>query len=82
MARNTARQTQEQREPRVPDFMAWHVSQKGEKSYWNKVGAAWVHKDARGYTLQLVSLPVGGRIVLRQPLDDSNGHDTNSGARA
>lgn len=22
---------------------------KGEKSYWNKVGAAWRHKDDKGY---------------------------------
>jgi hypothetical protein len=24
----------------APDFLAWHVIDKGEKSYWNKVGAA------------------------------------------
>ena len=29
----------------APDFLAWHVTQKGEKSFWNKVGAAWAHKD-------------------------------------
>lgn len=75
MARNTTHQTQEQREPREPDFTAWHVSQKGEKSYWNKVGAAWMHKDARGYTLQLESLPVGGRIVLRQPPEETAAND-------
>ena len=70
-------------ETRAPDFLAWHVSQKGEKSYWNKVGAAWVHKDARGYSLQLESLPLGGRIVLRQPLDEAqSGHDASDGARS
>ncbi len=25
----------------APDYLAWHVTQKGEKSFWNKVGAAW-----------------------------------------
>ncbi|MCB1466068.1 MAG: hypothetical protein KDK08_02690 [Rhizobiaceae bacterium] len=75
MARNTAHQSQERREPRAPDFTAWHVSDKGEKSYWNKVGAAWMHKDARGYTLQLDSLPVGGRIVLRQPPEETAAND-------
>lgn len=59
------------REFRVPEFLAWHVTQKGDKSFWNKVGAAWMHKDANGYTLQLESLPVGGRIVLREPLEDT-----------
>ena len=72
MARNNTQPSQEQsREFRTPEFLAWHVTQKGEKSYWNKVGAAWIHRDEKGYTLQLESLPVGGRIVLRQPLDDA-----------
>jgi hypothetical protein len=56
---------------KAPDFIAWHVQQKGEKSYWNKVGASWKHKDGKGMTLQLETLPINGRIVLRQPQDDS-----------
>ena len=28
--------------PKAPDYLAWHVTQKGEKAYWNKVSAAWV----------------------------------------
>ena len=23
----------------APDYLAWHVTQRGEKSFWNKVGA-------------------------------------------
>lgn len=45
----------------APDFLAWHVTQKGEKSFWNKVGAAWAHKDSKGFTLQLEVLPINGR---------------------
>ena len=55
----------------APDYLAWHVTQRGEKSYWNKVGAAWVHKDGKGYTLQLETCPINGRIVLRVPLEDA-----------
>lgn len=54
----------------APAYLAWHVSQKGEKSYWNKVGAVWAHKDGKGYTLQLEICPINGRIALRTPLDD------------
>ncbi len=54
-------------EPKAPDFIAWHVAQKGEKSYWNKVGASWKHKDGKGMTLQLEVVPINGRIVLRTP---------------
>ncbi|MDA3856981.1 MAG: hypothetical protein PF480_01755 [Roseovarius sp.] len=63
--------------PNAPDFLAWHVIDKGEKSYWTKVGAAWRHKDDRGYTLQLEVVPINGRIVIRQPLEgpESQNHD-------
>ena len=56
---------------KAPDYLAWHVTQKGEKSYWNKVGAAWAHRDGKGYTLQLETCPINGRIVLRLPLEDA-----------
>ena len=55
------------KEPKAPDFIAWHVQQKGEKTYWNKVGACWGHKDKKGMTLHLEVVPLGGRIILRQP---------------
>ncbi len=68
-------------EPNAPDYLAWHVTQKGEKSYWNKVGAAWKHKDGRGYSLQLETCPINGRIVLRLPLEDSP-ETTNEAGRS
>ncbi len=41
--------TQSQKSDRkAPDCLAWHVSQRGDKSYWNEVGAAWMHKDKCG----------------------------------
>jgi len=60
-----------QHEPKAPDYLAWHVTNRSEKSFWNKVGAAWAHKDGKGYTLQLETCPINGRIVLRLPLDDT-----------
>jgi hypothetical protein len=75
MARNTTTTTSS--EPKAPDFVAWHVTSKGDKSYWHKVGASWMHKDKKGLTLQMEAIPLGGRIVLRKPTDN-----TNQGARA
>jgi hypothetical protein len=75
MARNTT--TTPSSEPKAPDFVAWHVTSKGDKSYWHKVGASWMHKDKKGMTLQMELIPLGGRIVLRKPTDNSN-----QGARA
>ena len=57
-------------ETKAPDFIAWHVANRGEKAYWNKVGAAWFHRDRKGVSLQLEVVPINGRIVLRTPLDD------------
>lgn len=64
-------QTAPSTETKAPDFIAWHVQQKGEKSFWNKVGASWKHKDGKGMTLQLETLPINGRIVLRVPSDNT-----------
>lgn len=76
MARENSNHTQALN---APDYMAWHVTQKGEKSYWNKVGATWAHKDGKGYTLQLETCPINGRIVLRQPLEDAPQADNEAG---
>jgi hypothetical protein len=63
--------------PKTPDFIAFHVQTKGDKTFWNKVGASWQHKDGKGFSLLLETLPIDGRIVLRQPLEPSE-----TGARA
>ncbi|ALG91178.1 MULTISPECIES: hypothetical protein [Actibacterium] len=68
MARENTNQTQPLN---APDYLAWHVTNKNDKSFWNKVGAVWGHKDGRGYTLQLDTCPINGRIVLRLPLEDA-----------
>lgn len=39
----------------------------GKEAYWLPIGAAWPHKDRKGFNLQLSALPAsGGRIVLRE----------------
>ena len=65
-------------EPKQPDFHAWHVTNKGDKGFWTKVGAAWPHRDGKGLSLQLDVMPMNGRIVLRQP--SVNTGDTRTGA--
>jgi hypothetical protein len=51
----------------VPTYIAWTVTQKGDKAIWQKIGAGWPHKDGKGMTLQLDANPLDGRIVLRSP---------------
>jgi hypothetical protein len=34
-------------------------------STWLKIGAAWLHKDGKGFDVKLEALPVDGRVVIR-----------------
>jgi hypothetical protein len=63
--------------PKAPDFIAFHVLTKGDKTFWNRVGASWLHQDGNGMSLQLETVPIDGRIVLRAPRDPAE-----TGARA
>ncbi len=44
---------------------AYQVRGNGDQSYWTRIGAAWEHKDGKGFTLQLDCIPLDGRISLR-----------------
>lgn len=60
------------RETLPPALIAYHVAERGEKSFWTRIGASWPHEDGKGLTLQLELTPVnGGRIVLRASTDDA-----------
>ena len=50
-----------------PDYIAYNVKHSNDgKGHWNKVGAAWQHQDGQGYDLALDSIPVDGRVTLRE----------------
>ena len=52
--------------PKLPTHIAYHVEDReGQKSFWTRIGGAWAHSDGNGFTLQLASLPLTGRITLR-----------------
>ena len=40
-------------------------SSTGGKSFWNRIGSAWKHKDGDGFNIQLECIPLDGRITLR-----------------
>lgn len=52
---------------RGPAMIAWHIRKAGEKSYWDRVGAAFAHKDGSGYDVILDAMPIDGRVTLRVP---------------
>lgn len=58
----------EQDTPKGPDYIAYTVRDRGQDkdAAWNRVGAAWSHRDGKGYDLQLDATPVDGRVTLRE----------------
>ena len=56
--------------PNSPSLLAFKINESREgKSYYNKIGAAFEHKDGEGYNVTLDSVPVDGRFTLRTPLE-------------
>ena len=54
--------------PRDPEMIAYNVRDRGEDkdAAWNRVGAAWPHRDGAGYDVKLDAIPVDGRVSLRE----------------
>lgn len=36
-----------------------------DDTFWLNIGAAWPHKDGKGYNLALQALPLDGKLVIR-----------------
>jgi hypothetical protein len=58
-----------------PTMIAYTVKERGDgqKAIWTRIGAAWPHGSGTGFTLQLDTLPLDGRIVLTEPKDEDGG---------
>ena len=51
---------------KIPSHIAYTVRDLDNgKSFWTRVGSAWANADGKGFSIQLESYPVDGRITLR-----------------
>jgi len=51
-----------------PTHRIYAVTKRGDKNHWDDIGAAWSHKDGKGFNLKLSYLPLnGGELVIREP---------------
>lgn len=58
----------EETTPKKPSHHAFQVSDGPEdKSYFNRIGAAFEHRDKKGYNILLDAVPVDGKVTLRTP---------------
>lgn len=52
--------------PKKPSHLAYQVSEGQDgKSYFNRVGSAFEHRDREGFNIVLDATPVDGKITLR-----------------
>jgi len=69
----------QQNTSKKPTHDVFHVrgGPNGQKGFWTKIGAAWMHDDQGGLNLQLEMMPIGkdaGRLVIRvKRPDEANG---------
>jgi hypothetical protein len=59
----------------LPAYRVYSVARNGDKkAVWQEIGAAWKHKDSKGFNLQFNALPLeGAQIVLREPTAKKTG---------
>jgi hypothetical protein len=52
-----------------PTYRIYSVTKNGDsKANWQEIGAAWPHKDGKGFNLTFTARPLdGAQIVLREP---------------
>ncbi|WP_254509548.1 hypothetical protein [Anatilimnocola floriformis] len=51
---------------KAPSLIAYQVrDREGKKGFFTRIGAAWPHGDGQGFNIQLDSIPLDGRITLR-----------------
>ena len=49
-----------------PSHIAYQIRDAKDDGIWTRIGAAWRHKDGKGFNLQLDAVPLDGRITLRE----------------
>jgi hypothetical protein len=51
---------------KTPSHIVYQVrGREGQKGFFTRIGAAWPHKDGKGFNLQIDAVPLDGRITLR-----------------
>jgi hypothetical protein len=50
-----------------PAYYAYTAEDRGDKTYWNRVGVAFRTKSDKGINVVLTSLPVNGKLTLLPP---------------
>ena len=58
--------TQQSQTGRKPTYRAYSVTGTGDDAFWTPIGAAWQHRDGKGFNIPCHAMPINGEIVLRE----------------
>lgn len=60
------------RDAQTLTYRVYSVIEKGEgqDDFWLPIGGAFAHQDGKGFNVILQALPIGNKIVLREPLPE------------
>lgn len=63
--------------PTQPSHRLYAVTKKpgSEKAYWTPIGAAWAHRDGKGFAIRLELLPVNGADIVLRVIDKDEESD-------
>ena len=53
-------------------WAAYAIIEKGDKTFWNRVGSAFINRDG-SWNLYLDSIPLDGKIQIRESDRDKDG---------
>ena len=60
-----------ERQPATPTHRAYSVIKRdGQDDYWLNLGLVFPHKDGSGFNIILQALPLDGKIVCREIVED------------
>ena len=51
----------------------YRVTGDGQNANWMQIGAAWLHSDGQGFSINCDLIPLHGRIVMRLIRDQPTG---------
>ncbi len=63
----------EKEQPKTPTHRAYSVIRReGQDDFWLNLGLAFPHKDGKGFNLILQALPLDGKVVCREIVEDEH----------
>ena len=65
----------------LPSHRVYAVTRNGKRTFWQPIGAAWVHGEGEGIYLKLDYLPLNdAEIVVRKPKAEAEAEAEESAA--